>query len=295
MPVRTFRAQQRNEYILVAMSPVLRLIDDTQHGAAFNMAADLHLISQCEKTPAVFVRLYSWEKPSITLGLTEKPGATLDFDAIKANGVEWIRRPTGGRSVLHDHDVTYSCVFSTGIKEMGATLMETYGVISGCLMNGLRKSGIACEAHDSPLDSSLSRMSLRLPCFLSPNRHEIMVCGRKLLGSAQKRTAKAVLQHGSIPLTPAFRSLPDYLALPASEREAQKHLLGNKTACVSELLPTFDSQAIRQFLIEGFKDTLQLSFAASRWSAREMKEITGMSKNPEFLSKWQSLDDQKRA
>lgn len=277
------------------MSPVFRVIDDTQHGAAFNMAADLQLISLCEKTSAVFVRIYSWEKPSITLGLTEKPGATLDFDAIKANGVEWIRRPTGGRSVLHDHDITYSCVFSTGIKEMGATLMETYGVISGCLMNGLRKFGIPCEAHDSPLDSSMSRTSLRLPCFLSPNRHEIMVGGRKLLGSAQKRTARAVLQHGSIPLTPAFRSLPDFLALPASEREAQKRLLDHKTVCVFEVLPTFDSQVMRQFLIEGFKDMLPLSFAASGWSAREMREITGMSKSPAFLSKWHSPDDQKHA
>jgi lipoate-protein ligase A len=187
------------------------------------MAADLYLLSLCEQSPAVFVRLYSWKKPSITLGVTEKPQETLDLAAIAAHDVEWIRRPTGGRSVLHDHDITYSCVFSAeGVNGMGASLMETYGVISSCLMNGLEKAGIRCGAHDSPLDSHISRMSARLPCFLSPNRHEIMVEGRKLLGSAQKRSAKAVLQHGSIPLTPAFRLLPDYLVLSAEERELPK-------------------------------------------------------------------------
>lgn len=272
------------------MLPVTRLINDTAHDAAFNMAADLYLISRCEQAPALFVRLYSWEKPSITLGITEKPGETLDLHAIAADEVEWIRRPTGGRSVLHDHDITYSCVFSTeGVKGMGATLMETYGVISGCLMNGLQKAGIDCAAHDSPLDSSMSMTSARLPCFLSPNRHEIMAGGKKLLGSAQKRSAKAVLQHGSIPLTPAFRCLPDYLVLSAEQREAQKRMLERKTACVSEVLPAYDTAVMNRCLVDGFKETLHFSLGETWWSDLELAEIKGLSESAAFLSKWHAL------
>jgi lipoate-protein ligase A len=273
------------------MPVVARIINDSPHDAAFNMAADMYLLSLCEQSPAVFVRLYSWEKPSITLGLSEKPQETLDLSAIAVNGVEWIRRPTGGRSVLHDHDITYSCVFSAeGIRDMGTTLMETYMVISKCLLSGLQNAGIDCGTHGSPLDSSLSRGSLRLPCFLSPNRHEIMVGGKKLLGSAQKRSAKAVLQHGSIPLTPAFRRLPDYLQLNSKQREEQKRLLADKTTCVAEVLPSFDLTTLKKSLIAGFEKTLPFPHEGAPWSASECEEISRLSHNRDFLIKWRSWD-----
>jgi lipoate-protein ligase A len=277
------------------MKLLTRIISDIAHDAAFNMAADLYLLSRCEQSQAVFVRLYSWAKPSITLGITEKPGETLDLSAIATNDLEWIRRPTGGRSVLHDHDITYSCVFSTAMKGMGITLMETYGIISSCLMNGLQKAGIHCSAHDSPLDSSLSRGSTRLPCFLSPNRHEIMTNGKKLLGSAQKRSAKAVLQHGSIPLTPAFRLLPDYLRLSVHERMTQKRLLARKTACLSEVLPEYNAAWILRCLIDGFKETLPFPIVESGWSEGEIAEILRLSESAPFREKWCTSANQDRA
>jgi lipoyl(octanoyl) transferase len=277
------------------MAPFSRIIDDAHHDAAFNMAADLHLLSLCEQAPAVFVRIYSWEKPSITLGMTEKPTETLDLAAIAAHGVEWIRRPTGGRSVLHDHDITYSCVFSVGVEGFGATLIETYSVISRCLLNGLEKAGIRCGAHDSPPDSHLSRSNTRLPCFLSPNRHEIMAGGKKLLGSAQKRSAKAVLQHGSIPLTPAFRLLPDYLVLSEKERDAQKRMLARKTACVSEVLPGYDAVSVKRCLIDGFKGVLPFPLIEQDWSVRELADISRVSENAAFLLKWHALAGRENA
>jgi lipoate-protein ligase A len=277
------------------MKVLTRIISDTAHDAAFNMAADLYLLSLCEQTPAVFVRLYSWEKPSITLGITEKPGETLDLAAITAHGIEWIRRPTGGRSVLHDHDITYSCVFSAGLKGMGTTLMETYAILSACLMAGLGKAGIPCSPSDSPPDHHMSRTSVRLPCFLSPNRHEIMTDGKKLLGSAQKRSAKAVLQHGSIPLTPAFRLLPEYLNLSDSQRMAQKHLLARKTACVSEVLPECNAARISRCLIDGFKETLPLPLIESHWYALESAEISRLSESAPFREKWCAPATQERA
>jgi lipoyl(octanoyl) transferase len=268
------------------MPSIARIIADCAHGAAFNMAADLYLLALCEKSPAVIVRIYTWEKPSITLGITEKPEETLDAAALEKSDVEWIRRPTGGRSVLHQQDITYSCVFSTQIQAMGVTLMETYGIISRGLMNGLKKAGIRCSAHDSPLDPALSRGNVRLPCFLSPNRHEIMVEGKKLLGSAQKRSAKAVLQHGSIPLTPAFRLLPDYLKLSDSQRESQKRMLLQKTTCVSEVQPEYNTAALVRGLMDGFSDSLPVQLVELGFSEQELGEITRYSETEEFLSKW---------
>jgi lipoate-protein ligase A len=270
------------------MTITARIIDDVPRSAAFNMAADLHLLSLCESVRAVFVRMYTWERPSITLGTMEKAEPTLDRAALRRRGVEWIRRPTGGRSVLHDGDITYSCIFSSGVAGMGATLMETYEMISRCLMAGLTCAGIRCSTDDSPPDTRMSRSRAKLPCFLSPNRHEIMASGKKLVGSAQKRTARSVLQHGSVPLTPAFRNLPDFLQLDRGQREAQKLLLAEKCVCMQELVRDLDERKFRECLISGFCATLP--FAATRlvWTQDEMDAITAIAESPEFRRQWQS-------
>lgn len=264
------------------MDPTFRILDDTPHSAAFNMAADLYLLSLCEQSPAVFVRLYSWERPSITLGIAEKAEETLDVAALASHGVEWIRRPTGGRSVLHDNDITYSCIFSSGMHGLGSTLMETYRIISDCLMNGLRRSGIDCAPHDSQLENDPHQSKSRLPCFLSPNRHEIMVSGKKLIGSAQKRTSRAVLQHGSIPLTPEFRALPDYLQLSPDQRKTQKLLLARKTVCIEELLPGYDKRNIRDDIVHGFAETLPYLNHEKPWSPKELDEIAAFTGRTAF-------------
>jgi lipoyl(octanoyl) transferase len=263
-----------------------RIINDSPHTAAFNMAADLRLLSVCESTPGIFIRLYTWEKPSITIGTMEKPHETLNREVMEKHRVEWIRRATGGRSVLHDHEITYSCIFSNGAPGMGATLMETYRVIADCLIAGLTSAGIKCSQHDSSLDTSLLKSGAKLPCFLAPNRHEIMASGKKLVGSAQKRTANAVLQHGSIPLTPAFRDLPDYLHIDEKEREIQKRLLAQKCTCISEIVPAIDEATLLECLVKGFHETLPYPFSLSKWTHNEMKTILMTSENDEFVNRW---------
>jgi len=264
------------------------LIQDRPHSAAFNMAADQYLLSTCEQRPSLFIRLYSWEKPSITLGLSEKASTTLDIPACQHYGVDWIRRPTGGRSVLHYNDITYSCLFSSSLSGMGTKLMETYSLISECLMRGLACASVQCEPHDSAIDSALARSAAKLPCFLSPNRHEIMVNGKKLVGSAQKRTSRAVLQHGSIPLLTDFRLLPDYLLLSTDERTTQKQLLTDKTICIKEILPDFNEAHIRQCIVNGFRETLPFTFTNMEWSEKDISEIERMSGSKEFIDRWQS-------
>jgi lipoyl(octanoyl) transferase len=268
------------------MEILARIIDDAPRSAAFNMAADLYMLSLCEETPAIAVRLYTWERPTITIGVSEKACETLGDASRGRENADWIRRPTGGRSVLHDGDLTYSCIFSAGLAGMGATLMETYLVVSGCLMRGLSLAGIDCSTHDSPPAPSGTGRKTKLPCFLSPNRHEIMAGGKKLVGSAQKRTAGAVLQHGSVPLTGAFRNLPDFLRLSAREREAQKALLARKCACAGELRPGIDESELRGCLIRGFSETLGRPSFRSSWTPEEVYAIESKARSSEFLAQW---------
>jgi len=236
----------------------LRIIDDTSHDAAFNMAEDRRLLDSCVQHDAVVLRLYSWDPPAVSLGCMQNPEQTLDLDSLRVAGFGWIVRPTGGRAILHHDDLTYCIVFPKRVAAMGSTVAESYAVISRCLQRGCALAGITTQAHDSVLDSREVRRKIKLPCFLAPNRDEIMARGRKLAGSAQKRTALAVLQHGSVPLSGAFRELPEFMRISESERRAQKRLLERKCACVRDFAPEMSMGRFRECIRRGFVEELGL-------------------------------------
>lgn len=264
----------------------LRFIQDPPRSAAFNMAADLYLLDRAARSNNLTVRLYRWQAPTITIGYMQRPAELLDMQAVQRHGAEWIRRPTGGRALLHHQDITYSCVFSRKIRRMGTTLAATYRLISRCLMHGLEIAGIACEPHDSEIDSARARSEIKLPCFLAPNREEIMVGGRKLVGSAQKRQGRSVLQHGSIPLSCAFRQLPHYQKVETEERRALVELLQTKCTCVAELLPDFSEQDIVAALKQGFAEVLSFEMVEEPWSGEELRDIVMLSESEEFRALW---------
>jgi lipoate-protein ligase A len=197
----------------------------------------------------------------------------LNLELCSDKGVDWIKRPTGGRAVYHCEDLTYSCIFSSAVKRMGQTIQESYSIISDCLMAGLQLCGIKTSPHDSDLDARDARREIKLPCFLAPNRRELMVDGRKLAGSAQKRINGAVLQHGSIPLTPAFRNLPDFENISNEEKLYQKDLLDKKCVCISEIAPDCTSEKLEKALADGFGKTLGLEVVSEGWTEKEREEI----------------------
>jgi lipoyl(octanoyl) transferase len=253
----------------------MRFIIDKDRSAEFNMAADLCLLKRCAGGSGdVTIRLYSWNRPTVSIGCMQSPDTELDLAALNAAGAGWIRRITGGRAVLHSGDITYSVTFPKSLREMGGGIRETYNIISKCLTEGLSRASIKCEAHDS--DGGLAGIGrqAKLPCFLAPNRDEIMVNGRKLVGSAQKRTADGVLQHGSIPIDDSYRKLPMYLRIDESEREKQVELLKSKSCCIDELTTeraAFESLA--ECLMNGFAAVLPFEGEVIPWSSEEESQI----------------------
>jgi lipoate-protein ligase A len=268
------------------MTSSLRTIIDTARNPAFNMAADLFLLNSCVNHKTIFVRFYQWSPASISIGLMQDASALLDFPAMNKNNVAWIRRPTGGRAVLHENDITYSCIFPVPIVEMGKNIMETYRIISQCLMEGLKNIGIQCVSCDSTQSLTETKRELKLPCFLAPNRNEIMVEGKKLVGSAQKRGAEAILQHGSIPLTKAYRKLPDYLNLSDTRRNHQKKLLENKSMCLDDISQNLSTNKIIDALSKGFRTCLPFNAEEIPWSKEEINEISLRAESESFRKKW---------
>lgn len=175
---------------LRALAPRWRLLVSPPADGATNMAVDAALLADARCSGAATLRVYGWARPTLSLGRHERARGRFDAAALEAQGVEVVRRPTGGRALLHHREVTYS-VTAPATLPMSAS----YAAINALLLDALRALGVAA-APAAP-----ARRPLRpegAACFAEPAAGELVVDGAKLVGSAQLREEGALLQHGSI-------------------------------------------------------------------------------------------------
>lgn len=172
-------------------------------GAA-NMALDHALLRRAAASEEAVLRLYTWSRPTLSLGRHQTAASSYDRPAIRAAGLDAVRRPTGGRAVLHDHEVTYSVTAPTTTRsdrKPGERRQESgalYRAVNALLVDGLRHLGAdAAMAAPSPSDRANAALDAS-PCFDTAVEGEVIARGRKLVGSAQWRENGGVLQHGSI-------------------------------------------------------------------------------------------------
>lgn len=149
-------------------------------------------MERARRTGESVFSVYQWERPALSLGRNQNARGRYDFAALQRRGMDVVRRPTGGRALVHDREITYSV---TARLDDNASLRECYTRINRVLIHALASIGVvAAEAEgDAPPQPRNDS-----PCFASPARGEILVNGRKLVGSAQWRSSDALLQHGSI-------------------------------------------------------------------------------------------------
>lgn len=165
------------------------------------------------------LRLYTWHPPAVSIGFHQDPARELDLRAVAARGWTLVRRPTGGRAILHDDELTYAVAARADDPQVGGSLLESHAAVSRIFLVALRSLGI-------PAEPAAARASARTPvpgrgpaphrgaCFATATSTELVVRGRKILGSAQRRQGGALLQHGSLLLGEAHLDLADVLRLP---------------------------------------------------------------------------------
>ena len=183
------RAQRPSWFLLLETEP---------RRAAENMARDEYLFRLCHESKRGFFRIYAWERPSFSTGVSQKAAKVLNLDFIKTNGCDYVRRISGGKTVLHDQEITYAVASSEDLFFKEHDLHQSYLLISRILVQALQSLGVEATLSKGST-SELSRS--HNPCFSFPTPNEIEVNGKKIIGSAQKRDKQALLQHGSIPLS----------------------------------------------------------------------------------------------
>jgi len=175
-----------------------RLLRSPPADGATNMATDeaiLRAVAAGRVPPTL--RLYGWEPACLSLGRTQR-AADVDLDAVRAAGFGLVRRPTGGKAILHMDELTYSVTAPETEPRVAGSIVESYRRLSAGLARGLERLGMEELVVDQRAQNR--RAGGGPVCFEVPSDYEITAGGRKLVGSAQMRARRGVLQHGTLPL-----------------------------------------------------------------------------------------------
>lgn len=237
-----------------------RLLDTGFQPAAINMAIDeaileAHAAGQVPPT----LRFYGWNPPAVSIGYFQRLQGEVDLDTCRRLGIEAVRRPTGGRAVLHEDELTYSVVISQDL--LPGDVIHTYRVLCQGLLDGIRRLDVPVDMA-MPHAGRPARLEAEssAACFNSPSWYELEVDGRKVVGSAQVRTGGVILQHGSILLSLDADRLFSVLRLPDDRREAAKRVFLRKATSLGDALgQPVTWEAARDAVTAGFAAGLGIS------------------------------------
>ncbi len=226
----------------------------------FNMDFDLNLARTCKPNEAFF-RLYQWQPYCISLGANQNYD---DINIAKANqdNIEIVKRPTGGRAILHAEEITYAVVMPVN----RFTPKEIYEKISSALIKGL-------ELYNPLLaDSELEKLQPNFPqilkqpsgvlCFGSTAKNEVKFAGKKIIGSAQRKLNNVVLQHGSILCGKFHRNLVNFINSDEETKRTLEMEITQKTIEIETILNEHvDYEKLEESLVKGFEDQWKISFS----------------------------------
>jgi lipoyl(octanoyl) transferase len=243
-----------------------RFFESGPRSGAYNMALDEAAARRMQDgTGEPLLRLYRWTPWAISLGHHQST-ADIDLSRCRADGIDVVRRPTGGRAILHAEELTYAVVMPAGRK----SILQVYNEISEALVCGLRDFGVEVALQRSqPNFTEAYRHASSIPCFTSSARYEIEWNGRKLVGSAQRRFGEGeidtVLQHGSILCGNAHRRLAGYLALEDADiLQRIRAEMEAKTTDLREITGTeVDLPRLARAIRRGFESAWGITFRES--------------------------------
>ena len=227
--------------------------------------------AEAEDAPCAVLRLYKWSRPTVSFGRNEPTRGVYKADAAAAHGVDIVRRPTGGRAVLHDSELTYAVIVP--VRALGGA-RATYHAINEALVRAIQSLGAEAILSDAsgegtpPLDAG--------PCFQSPAAGEVILRGRKLIGSAQARIDGAFLQHGSIMIS-GDQMLLTTLG-PSAEHE--------QPATLAEQIGPVSGDDVAEAVVVAMKKVFGGAWVEGEYSGEERRMITELVETRYGLDEW---------
>lgn len=267
------------------MTETWRLLITPPARGAWNMAVDEAILSTAGRGQSLpTLRLYAWQPPCLSLGYAQ-PFADVDLERLTAHGWDVVRRPTGGRAILHTDELTYSVTAPLDHPLMQGTILESYRRLAAALVAGVRMLGIPVEmAEDAPATGAAKGPV----CFEVPSAYEIVVDGRKLIGSAQARRQEGVLQHGSFPLTGDLTRITQALFFPNEQARAAaaEKLLQRAVTAETILGRALAWETAAQAIVQAFERTLGVTLERGELTEAERARAEELFQNKYAHPEW---------
>ena len=268
--------------IIVSMSnhkETWRLIQSPPTPGARNMALDDALLeSVLRGKSAPILRLYQWNPACLSLGYAQ-PIDNIDRATLTGRGWDVVRRPTGGRAILHTDELTYAVILPAGHPLTAGGVLPSYQRLSAGLIRALHLLELQVTVQPSiQLDEHQRAEPV---CFEIPSSYEITISGKKLLGSAQVRRKGALLQHGTLPLYGDISRICDVLAFPeAAERERAVQRVRERAGTVSDILGTLVSwDQAAGAMQQGFAQAFEITFTIAEPTQDEWTRCQALHKD----------------
>ncbi|MGD7043945.1 lipoate--protein ligase family protein [Jeotgalibacillus proteolyticus] len=255
-----------------------RFIDSGNASPGFNMALDEALLDwHSEGKIPPTIRFYGWNPATLSIGYFQNVQKEINMDEVARHGLGFVRRPTGGRGVLHEHELTYSVIVSEEHPAMPQTVTEAYRVISEGILHGFRDLGL--DAYFSVPKTADEKNQLKNPrssvCFDAPSWYELVVEGKKVAGSAQTRQKGVILQHGSILLDIDEEKLFNLFHYPSERvKERMQQAFKKKAVAINQMAdsPVTLEQAKEAFR-HGFEKGLSINLEEYALNQEELEYV----------------------
>jgi lipoate-protein ligase A len=215
------------------------------------------------------LRLYAWQPACLSLGYAQL-AKDIDKTLLASHQYEFVRRPTGGKAILHTDELTYAVIAPEEEPRLAGGVLESYLHLSQALLLALHLLGIEAQSKSSSTEP-IPQNGRNPVCFEVPSQHEITFAGKKLIGSAQARKKEGVLQHGSLPLYGDLSRIIQVLAFhDENQRVAASQRLLQRATTVQECLGRKISwQTASQAFVAGFRQQLNMTFDISSLTNEE--------------------------
>jgi len=247
-----------------------RLLKDKNYDGITNMAIDKAISIACgEGKFATTLRLYGWKSPTISIGYSQRAEPDINLHYCNLAGIEIVKRPTGGRAVLHENELTFSINTSLENPLFPKNILKSHKKISEALLIGLCNLGVKAKLQYK----SKKQTSKHPVCFSAPSIYELIVDGKKIVGCAQRRFRKSFLEHGSLPLTLDRCKLASIFRndLSSSEKKLGSLPFENMAGLNEIGAASFSFDQIVENILKGFEQCFEITFNEETLSDYEIE------------------------
>jgi len=260
-----------------------RLIIDEPKDGFYNMAKDEAMCMIYQKTKIPILRIYSWDKPTISIGYSQKLNSLINFKNCFKKNTSFVRRITGGAAILHSNEFTYSLVFGKDDLKLSKGVKDSYRDLNAFIINFYKSLGLDANFAIDKNKESISQYGNH--CFSTKEDFDIVINDKKIGGNAQRRFREFVFQHGSIPKIIDFGLTRDLIfGVDANLEE--------KITFLEKLNLNLNSQEFCDFFVKSFTACFNSGVVNDNFSEKEEKLVESLILKKYKTKEWNVSDEE---